>query len=126
MHINTLSAIYNSVLQSELFRIDGKPINLAAHVLAIVQGIQDQPANDDAWLYLGEYSECSLPDFIVGAYWASQCWTDGSGQGEANIIYNALAEVFHPGLLSLDRDKYNGLLAHDAVDQYLEKVNKMA
>lgn len=124
MQINTLSSIYTSILQSELFRIDGKRINLTAHIQAIVQSIKEQPSEDDDWVYIGESADCSLVDFIVGAYRASQGWTDGSGQGEANIMHNTLQKVFNPGTSNLDCDNTGETIAYEVVDRYLEKCSE--
>ena len=58
--------------------------------------------NDDMW-YIGEFGECCLSDFIVGAYWHYTEWHAGQwSNGYAAL--SALGQVFSPGMSSAETD----------------------
>lgn len=86
--------IYNRIITSDVFRTDGKPIDLPAALTELANAVHACP-EDINW-ELGEHTEAPLDSLIVGAYWALTEWHAGQWSPEYAALC-ALGEVFQPG-----------------------------
>ena len=91
----TTNTQFTKIMQSSLFRLDGKALNLLKEIQTLCDCINTDPLETD-W-DLGECLDCCLSDFIVGAYWAlTECH---SGQySESYAVMCSLGSIFSPGM----------------------------
>lgn len=88
--------MFNSILQSSLFRLNGPEIDLCAVIIALCDAIKAEKETN--W-GLGECGECSLDSFLIGAYWSLTEWHGGQwSDGYAALC--AIGSIFSPGMAS--------------------------
>ena len=112
--MSTTEAIFQEIIKSDLFRTDGKEIDLCERLGALVDTVAAEEEND--W-YIGEGDTCTLDSLLVGAYWAL---ADCHG-GQSSPEYEALCKVgtiFDPGRTNLDKDSPE-FFVYEAVVDYL-------
>lgn len=88
---------YNAIMQSEIFRTDGKQIDLPRALTLLGKAVHGRELDESVWSCLGEFTEAPLGDLIVGAYWSL---TENHG-GQSSPSYAALCSlgrVFKPGM----------------------------
>ena len=97
--MKTTEQIFETIMQSDLFRLDGGEIDLPARLSDLADAIQKEDETD--WS-LGECEDCTLADLVIGAYWALSGWIADScfGGSEANEPYFKLGLIFSPGMAS--------------------------
>lgn len=110
---------FDTILESSLCRIDGPDIDLLAAIVELCEAVENEDSDNDAWIYLGEYGEFCVPDFIVGAYWALEGWT-GDGQHDTNAAYYALGGIFSPGMTSGPEPESGEEWPYELVTKYME------
>ena len=72
-------------------------------VIVLANTIYEYEGDYDAIWYIGEFGDCCLSDFIVGAYWHYTEWHAGQwSNGYAAL--SALGQVFSPGMSSAETD----------------------
>ena len=108
-------AAYDQIVNSSVFRTDGADINVADALVALDDAVRHE--DNDAWLYVGESGPCTLPDLIVGAYWALTLWHSGQRSNEYRA-FCALCEVFDPKCTGEPEPGEAGFDAYDAFDSY--------
>lgn len=115
---------YRVIQASSMFKLDGPDIDLPAALIALVEAIEGEDSDNDAWLYLGEGGDCCLSDFIPGAYWALTEWHAGQFSPEYAAMC-ALGRIFSPGMTcapdSEDEPEYTG---YRAVCEYFAARSK--
>ena len=86
--------LFGKIMESNLFRINGDEINLCKSINDLCKSILDE---DETNWEEGEFLECCLSDFIVGAFWAfTECH-----QGQSSESYGTLCrlgDIFSPGM----------------------------
>lgn len=93
----TITTPYWEIMQSDVFRLDGKPIDLPDALARLARAVHGADDLDEfVWSSLGEHTEAALGDLIVGAYWALSEWHAGQSSPEYAALC-ALGEVFKPG-----------------------------
>lgn len=96
--MKTIEEIYNSILGSDLFRLDGEKIDcLSTRIIALCNAINAFEGETEEWIYLGESGGCYLCDFIAGAYWSFSEWHAGQNSIEYAALC-ALGSLFSPGM----------------------------
>ncbi len=115
--------IADRIFSSSLFRLNGERIDLCSELIALVNAIKAEPDDDDSWLYYGEGGECSLCDFIPGAYWALTELHAGQFSDSYRAMC-ALGRIFSPGMSSLDDDNCGEKAAYDAVNEHFASLAK--
>jgi len=85
---------FYKILRSDLFRADGKPIDLPQALINLCNAIEG--CQDVDW-YLGEGEETDLASLIIGAYWSLSEWHGGQSSNTYQALC-ALGGVFHPGM----------------------------
>lgn len=108
---------YNHIINSSVFRMDGTTINVADALVALADAVLHEDADNDAWIYLGESGPCTLPDLIVGAYWALARWHYGQWSDEYRALC-ALGNVFDPKHTGEPEPEDSAFDAYDAFDSY--------
>jgi len=100
MKKESITAPYWEIMKSEVFRTDGKPIDLPDALARLGNAINETDTSgeeyDFIWDSLGEHTEAPLGDLIVGAYWSLSEWHGGQSSPEYAALC-ALGEVFKPG-----------------------------
>lgn len=100
MKTESITALYWEIMKSDVFRTDGKPINLPDALARLGNAINETDTSgdeyDSIWSSLGEHTEASLGDLIVGAYWSLTEWHAGQSSPEYAAMC-ALGEVFKTG-----------------------------
>ena len=91
--MNTAS-IYNEIMASELFRLNGPTIDLPEKLLDLANAINAEEETD--W-DMGEFTEAPLSDLIPGAYWSLTEWHAGQYSPEYAALC-ALGSIFSPGM----------------------------
>ena len=74
-------------------------------IIVLANSVHDFPMSDDGYEVwdIGEFGNCCLSDFIVGAYWHYTEWHAGQwSNGYAAL--SALGQVFSPGMSSAETD----------------------
>ena len=115
--MRTTKQVFDEIMNSELFRIDGKTINLPEIILELCQAINGE---DETNWYLGEGLECSLSDLIPGAYWSLTEWHGGQWSEEYAALC-ALGSIFSPGMTCPpESGEYPEWTAYDACNRWFE------
>lgn len=115
-------AAYDAIMQSAVFRTNGPPIDLAAALQNLGNAVADNETDEFTWS-LGEFSECTLGDLIVGAYWCLTEWHGGQSSPEYAAMC-ALGRVFSPGRTSGPEPDSGEADAYDACDAYFAEMNR--
>jgi hypothetical protein len=90
---------FERITESSLCRIDGPDIDLLAAIVDLCEAVENEDGDNDAWIYVGEDSEFTVPDFLIGAYWALEGWT-GDGYHDTNAAYYAIGGIYSPGMVA--------------------------
>lgn len=90
-------AAFNTIAESSIFRIGGADIDLPAALIALADAVKGEDSDNDSWLYLGEFGDCSCSDLIVGAYWALTEWHAGQWSDTYRAMC-ALGSIYSPGM----------------------------
>ena len=109
---------FNTIMQSELFRLNGPKIDLPDALITLSRAITEEEETD--WS-LGEFLECSLDSLIVGAYWSLTEWHGGQSSPEYAALC-ALGCIFSPGMSSPPENYEDGpeWEAYEACNRWFE------
>jgi hypothetical protein len=88
--------LFNTILKSSLFRLNGPQIDLCQVILDLCHAIKSEEETD--WS-LGEGRECTLDSFLIGAYWSLSEWHGGRASPEYAALC-AIGSIFSPGMAS--------------------------
>lgn len=111
---------FNKIMSSSLFRLDGEDIDLTQALTDL--GNQVMEADEADW-NLGELLDCSLPDLIVGAYWALTEWHGGQ-HSSTYAAMCSLGRVFNPGYASGPEEGTSEEYAYQVVNEYYQDLYK--
>ena len=120
-----IETAYNAIIQSEVFRTNGKPIDLPAALVDLGNAVAEGETDEIIWSSLGEFTEAPLGDLIVGAYWSLSEWHAGQASHEYAALC-ALGRVFSPGTTGPpdldDPDNCGGeACAYEMIGQWFQK-----
>jgi len=94
--MRTTLEIYTEIIQSAVFRLSGKRIDLCGALIELCNAINAEEETD--W-YMGGGEEACLSDLIPGAFWAmTECHAGQSSDSYAALC--ALGSIFSPGMSS--------------------------
>lgn len=116
-----LERVFNEIMSSDMFRLDGEAIDLPEKVIELVDEIKED--EDECKWYIGEGGECCLDDFIVGAYWAFTEWHGGQSSIEYQAL-SALGDIFSPGMSSLNEEGSEYFAYEQCCEWFNNKYNK--
>ena len=94
-----VAARHAHILKSDIFRIDGHPIDLPEAILALCAAVDEVDETEHLWETIGEHSEACLGDLIVGAFWTFTEWHAGQSSPEYAALC-ALGRIYSPGMTS--------------------------
>jgi hypothetical protein len=110
-------ATFEQIMQSEVFRLDGKKINLVSRLIELAQQVENN--NQINWS-LGEGLECSLDTLISGAYWAMSEWHAGQNSASYRCL-SALGIIFSPGASGPPKEyEHPDYVAYEMVSKWCE------
>ena len=113
--------LFNSILQSSLFRLNGPDIDLCAVIIDLCDAINAEEETD--W-FLGEFGDCTLDSFLVGAYWSLTEWHGGQYSPEYAALC-AIGSIFSPGCTSPPAsDEEPERWPYVAVNNYFARKNE--
>lgn len=116
----TTETAFNAILSSSLFRLNGPEIDLCEAIQNLCDAIN---AEDKTNWSLGEFDECTLASFLIGAYWSLSEWHGGQFSPEYAALC-AIGSIFSPGYTSPptsdDEPEY---WPYVAVNNHFAKVN---
>ena len=111
--MQTTKSIFDRILASSLFRLDGERLDLPSVIIELCDAIKSEEETD--WS-LGECDATTLDSFLVGAYWALAEWHGG----QASDTYAALCAIggiFSPGMTSTPAEDDSEWEAYSAVNE---------
>lgn len=115
--MNTTESIFNTIMESSVFRTNGPDIDLMQSLIDLSHAIQ---AEEETNWCLGEGLECCLDDLIIGAYWALTEWHGGQWSPEYATLC-VLGEIFNPGMSCGPEEDSGAEIAKDLIDQYFRE-----
>jgi hypothetical protein len=118
--IETLyQSIYNSILTiNPVFSYD----ELAEKFIDLANGINEFEGETEEWIYLGEHSEASLDELIIGAFWHYTEWHSGQ-HSKSYAAYCALNTVYQPNMACAPADSEDeGYATYTMLDEMASKA----
>ena len=88
---------------------------LTAAITKLADMVAEYPGETDDWLYLGEFSDCALCDYLPGAYWHYTEWHGGQWSDEYAALC-AIGRVFSPGMTSGPEQDTGECMAYDELN----------
>jgi hypothetical protein len=111
---------YNAIAKSEVFRTDGKPIDLPRALTLLGNAVHSHETDESIWSCLGEHTEAPLGDLITGAYWSLTEWHAGQSSPSYAALC-ALGQVFSPGPCASGPEPDScEAIAYDLIGQWFE------
>ncbi len=110
---------YRAIMNSEVFRTDGKPIDLPRALTLLGNAVHGRELDEFVWSSLGEFTEAPLGDLIVGAYWSLTEWHGGQSSPSYAALCS-LGQVFSPGCTSAPEDDEPEATAYELVNAWFE------
>ena len=113
---------FDKIMSSELFRVDGKSIDLPEAIIALCDEIEREEPESD-WVNLGEGLEVCAGDLLVGFYWALSHWHGGQHSPEYRAL-SAVGNIFQPGMTDGPEPESSEQIAYDQADEWFRNRNK--
>ncbi len=110
---------YNAIMNSEVFRTDGKPIDLPRALRLLGEAVHGRDTDEFIWSSLREFTEAPLGDLITGAYWSLTEWHAGQASSSYAAMC-ALGRVFKPGCASGPKPESGEASAYELVNAWFE------
>ena len=115
---------YDAIATSDIFRLDGKLINLPQALIDLCGAVEEVDHSDDEtefiWDTIGEYTEASLGDMITGAFWVFTEWHAGQDSIEYAAL-SALSGIYSPGCSSGPEPESGELIAYEMLSEWFNK-----
>jgi len=106
-----------------LFRIDPPDdFDLNASIIELCDEINAFDGDTEDWVYIGEFVECTVSDFLIGAYWALTEWHGGQ-YSDSYAAMCAIGTIFSPGMTSGPESESCEYDAYEAVGAYFETMH---
>ena len=112
--------VFNRIMASDLFRLNGDKIDLCEELLALVKAVNEEESLDEFIFDMGEGGECCLGDLIVGAFWAFQEWHGGQDSKEYAVMCE-LGSIFNPGMANGPEEDSPEETAYEQINQWFEE-----
>ena len=91
-------AVYGHIMESEIFRLNGKRIDLSASAISLCEAIEKEHEDEDTSIWnIGEGQECCLSDLITLLYWAFSSCHSGQSSPEYAAL-SSLGKIYSPGM----------------------------
>lgn len=110
----TTKAIFQTILDSSLCRIDGPTIDLCDTIIELCNAINEEEGTN--WS-LGEHGEFTLDSFLIGAYWSLTEWHAGQWSEEYAALC-AIGSIFSPGMTGGPEPESSEEIAFEMVGEY--------
>lgn len=110
--------IFDEIMSSDMFRIDGDPIDLPEKLIELGNAVFIDE-REDKW-YLGEGLECDLASFIVGAYWSLTEWHAGQYSVEYQAL-SVLGDIFNPNMSNGPEEDSSEQIAYEQCNEWFDK-----
>lgn len=114
-----LERVFNKIMSSDVFRLDGKPIDLPQAVIELCDAINNDKRDESKW-YIGDGGECSLDDFVIGAYWSFSEWHGGQNSDTYQAL-SALGDIFSPNMSSGPEEDSSEQTAYEQCNEWFNK-----
>ena len=115
--MKTIETIFNCIMQSDVFRLNGPEIDLPEALIKLGNAVHLSTDGID-W-GLGYSGECDLGSLIVGAYWSLSEWHAGQSSPSYAALC-ALGMVFSPGCSSGPDEESSEFFAYESIGQWFE------
>ena len=116
---NPIESAFYTIMQSEVFRVDGPSIALPEALAWFGEAVRDNDTDENTWSLGGEL-ECDLGSLIVGAYWALTGWHAGQASPEYRAL-SILGQVFSPGRTDGPEPDSGESTAYELVSQWFKE-----
>lgn len=116
----TTEAIFDSIMESSIFRLNGPKIDLCQALIDLCAAIK---AEEETNWSLGECGECTLDSLLVGAYWSLTEWHAGQNSAEYAALC-AIGSIFSPGSTSTPSEDDNEFIPYSAIGEYFAENSK--
>jgi hypothetical protein len=114
------ASLFNTILESSLFRLNGPGLDLCQRIMELCHAIESEEETD--WS-LGEFQDCTLDSFLIGAYWSLAEWHGGQASPEYAALC-AIGSIFSPGHTSPPAsDGEPEYWPYVAVNNHFAKIN---
>ena len=117
--MKTIIPIYEKIMQSEIFRLNGSAIDLPAALIQLGNAVHGADAEEIDW-GLGEWNEADLAALVVGAYWSLTQWHAGQSSPSYAALCS-LGRVFSPGMTSGPEEGSGEFCAYELCNAWLER-----
>lgn len=108
---------HKEIIESELFRIDGKPIDVPMAFIELCQLING--VDDEFIWYIGEDTDACLDDLLVGAYWAFTDWHGGQ-ESDSYAALCAIGGIYSPNMASGPEQGTAAQDTYDMIDEWFK------
>ncbi len=117
--MKTITPIYDNIMQSEVFRLNGPAIDLPAALIQLGNAVHSADSEEIDWL-LGDGNEADLASLVIGSYWSLSEWH----AGQSSAIYVALCSIgrlFSPGMTSGPEEGSGEFCAFELCNAWFER-----
>lgn len=118
--MNAVEKAWDKIEKSNIFRLDGPEIDLCDAINKLCDAVNE--TDDDDWVYIGERGECSVPDFLIGAYWALTEWHSGQSSPEYAAMC-AIGAIYKPNMANGPEPESSEVTAYDMASEYFRCRN---
>ena len=113
---------FNYIQSSNLFRLNGKQIDITRLLDILCDAILEEKETN--W-YIGECTDFTLDELIVGAYWSySDCHAGQASDSYATLC--KLGTIFSPNMSSLESENESVKFVYDQICKELLKWDNLS
>lgn len=99
--MKAIKALFNTVQSDILFTDEYNEIQ--DNLIKLCELINEYEGLTESLWYVGEFSDCTLDELLIGAYWHFTEWHEGQDSKSYSTLC-ALGSVFTPNCSTLDKD----------------------
>ena len=110
---------FNQIMESSLFRLDGREIDLCNSLIDLCNAIEDEEETD--W-NLGECLECDLASLLIGAYWALTEWHGGQWSNEYAAL-SSIGSIYSPNYANGPEPESSEESAYEMICDHFKALN---
>jgi len=120
--MKTTEEVYNLIMESEVFRLDGTKIDLPQALIDLCEAIN---AEEETNWHLTNGMEADLSDLVCGAYWSLTEWHAGQYSATYAALC-ALGSIFSPGMSGPPtEEEYGEYSAYELCGKWFEAQKQL-